>query len=239
MNRLTARRVIAWLLIVTGVGFTLFTVVFGVVGPDQEIHAVHNAVVSALIVVLTVPPLVAVARRPDSSAPELSILAALAVVGVAAMAVSLTPDPFILPVLILIGVIWFLAPSHQGAVPDGRPSLPMLALVIGAIVLLGPYALEGAALQRTDRSSDHARFFHWVETAFYAGGVVALGLLGAWRPRGFRLATWCAGLALAVLGSASLAFPGFASALAAPWSWVALLGGLGFIGIGEWEARRI
>jgi hypothetical protein len=238
MSRLTAMRVIAWLLIAIGVGFSLFTIVFGIVGPNQEIHAVHNAVVVGLISVLTVPPLVVVARRPGGATPELLILVALAIAGVLAMLVSLTADPFTLPVLVLIGVLWFLAPSREGAVPAGRPSLPMLALVIGGILLLATYAVDNAGLSRTDTTSDHARFFHWVEVAFFAAGIVVMGALGAWRPGGYRLATWCAGIALAVLGAASIAFPGFASALAAPWGWAALVGGVAFIGLGEWEARR-
>ena len=231
-------RVIAWLLIATGIGFSLFTIVFGVVVPNQEIHAVHNAVVVALISVLTVPALVVVARAPEASARELLILGALAIVGVVAMAISLTPDPFILPVLILIGVLWFLAPSREVAVARDRPSLAMLVLGIGALVLLVPYVLGHAALQRTDQTSEHARFFHWVETAFYSLGIPVLGLLGAWGPRAFRLATWCAGIALAILGAASVAFASIPSALPSPWSWAALIGGLAFIGLGEWEARR-
>lgn len=238
MSRLTAMRVIAWLLIVTGVGFSLFTAIFAVVAPGQAIHAVHNVVVISLIAVLTVPPLVPVARRPDRSSRELLILIALTAAGVLAMALSLTPDPFILPVLVLIGALWFLAPSREGALPPGRPSMVMLALVVASAALLVPYALESAELQRADQTSEHARFFHWVETAFYALGILVLGALSAWRPRGFRLATWCAGIGLAVLGAASVAFSQIPSALPPPWSWVALAGGLAFIAVGEWEARR-
>jgi hypothetical protein len=231
-------RVIAWLLIPSGTAFSLFTVVFAFVGPNQDIHAVHNVVVTSLIMVLTVPPLVAVARRPEATGPELLILAGLTIAGVVAMAVSLTADPFILPVLVLIAVLWFLAPTRDVPWGQGQPSLVMLVLVIAAAALLGPYALENAALQRSDQTSDHARFFHWVETAFYAAGIVVLGALGAWRPSLFRLATWCAGLGLAILGAASVLFAEHASALAWPWSWAALLGGLAFIAIGEWESRR-
>jgi hypothetical protein len=238
MNRLTAMRVIAWLMILSGVGFSLFTIVFGIVGPDQEVHAVHNAIVVSLVLVLTVPPLVGVARSPEASAPGLLILATLTIVGVVAMAISLTPDPFTLPVLVMIGVLWVLAPSREGAVPDGRPSFPMLALGIGALVLLVPYILGHAALQRTDQTSEHAVFFHWVETAFYSLAIPVLGLLAAWRPSGFRLATWCAGTAFVVLGGASVVFSDLPSALPSPWSWVALVGGLAFIGLGEWEVRQ-
>jgi len=238
MSRLTAMRIIAWLLTVSGVAFGLFTIVFGVIGPDQEIHAVHNAVVASLLIVLTAPPMLAVARAPERAIRPLVILVVLAVAGLAAMALALTPDPFILPVLVLIGVLLWLAPSREGALPHGRPSLAMLALVLAGAVLLIPYAIENAGLQRTDHTSDHAAFFHWVETSFTAAGIVLVGLLAALRPRAFRMATWCAGLALAILGASSVLFPGYASALASPWSWAALVGGLTFIGLGEWEARR-
>ena len=238
MSRLTAMRVVAWLLVVTGIGFSLFTIVFGLVGPNQEIHAVHNAIVVSLIAVLTVPALIVVARRPADATPELLVLLGLAVAGAVAMLISLTADPVILPVLVLIVVLWVLAPSRSGGVPPGRWSVPMLALVIGAAVVLVPYGLDNAALQRTDASSDHARFFHWVESAFHVAGILVLGAFAAWRPAGYRIATWSAGLGLVVLGVASAVFPGFASALGAPWSWVVALGGLALIAVGEWERGR-
>ena len=231
-------RVIAWILAVSGVGFGLFTIAFGFIGPDQEIHAVHNAVVASLLIVLTAPPMVAVARAPERAVRPLVILAALAVAGLASMALALTPDPFILPVLVMIGVLWLLAPSHDGAIPAGRPSPVMLAFVLVGAVLLVPYAIDNAGLQRTDHTSDHAAFFHWVESSFTAAGIVLVGLVAALRPRAFRMATWCSGLTLAINGTASVLFPGYASALASPWSWAALAGGLAFAGVGEWEARR-
>jgi hypothetical protein len=238
MNRPAAMRIIAWLLAASGVAFGLFTIVFGIVGPDQEIHAVHNAIVASLLIVLTAPPMIAVARAPERAIRPLVILGALAIAGAAAMALALTPDPFILPVLVMIGVLWWLAPSRDGAIPRGRPSLVMAALVIAGAVLLVPYAIEHAALQRTDHTSDHAAFYHWVETSFTAAGIMLVGLVAAMRPRAFRMATWCAGLALAILGAASLLFADHASALASPWGWATLIGGLAFIGVGEWEARR-
>lgn len=238
MNRLTATRVIAWLLAASGTAFGLFTIVFGIVGPDQEIHAVHNAVVASLLIVLTVPPMVAVARNPEHAERPLVILAALVVAGLAAMAIALTPDPFILPVLVLIGVLWVLAPSRGGAFPPGRTSLIMLALVVAGALLLVPYAFEQAGLQRTDHTSDHAAFYHWVETSFTALGIVLVGLVASLRPAAYRTAAWSSGLTFAILGGASVVFPTHASALASPWSWAALVGGLAFVAIGEIEARR-
>ena len=231
-------RIIAWLLAASGVAFGLFTIVFGIIGPDQDIHAVHNAVVASLLLVLTAPPMIAVARAPERAIRPLVILGALAIAGLAAMALALTPDPFILPVLILIGVLWWLAPSRDGAIPEGRASLAMRALVFAGAVLLVPYAIEQAALQRTDHASAHAAFYHWVETSFTAAGIGLVALVAALRPGTFRMATWCAGLTLAILGAASVLFMNHASALAPPWSWAALIGGLAFVVVGEGEARR-
>lgn len=238
MSRVTAMRIIAWLLAGSGVAFGLSTIVFGIVGPEQEIHAVHNAVVAALLIVLTAPAMLAVARAPERPIRPLVVLAVLSLAGAVAMVVGLTADPFTLPVLVLIGVLWWLAPTRADAWPAGRPSLPMLALVLAGAVLLVPYAIENAGLQRTDQASDHAAFFHWVETAFYALGAVLLGLLGALRPAAFRTATRSAGVALVILGAASAAFAGYPSALPGPWSWVVLIGGAALVVIGEWEARR-
>lgn len=238
MNRVTVMRVIAWIMAASAVAFGMFTIAFGIVSPAQEIHAVHNAVVASLLIVLSAPPAVAVARAPDRSIGWLVILAALAIASLATMALSLTLDPFTLPFAVLVGVLWALVPSRAGAVPAGRPSLIMLAMVALAAVPLAIYALGQAELQRTDDSSEHAAFFHWVETSFYSLAVLLIGLLAALRPAGFRLATWMAGVALAVLGGASVVLGGRASALPEPWGWAAVLGGLAFLAVGSWEARR-
>jgi len=238
MSRLTVMRVIAWVMAVSAVGFGLFTIVFGIVGPGQEIHGVHNAIVAALLLGLSAPPVIQVARAPDRSIRALVILAAVAIAGLATMAMSLTLDPFTLPFVLLIGVLWAVVPSREGAIPVGRPSLIMLALAMVAAVPLVVFALCQAELQRTDDSSEHAAFFHWVETSFYAIAILLLGFLAALRPTGLRLAGWMAGIALAVLGAASVALGQHASALPAPWGWAALLGGVAFLAAGEWEARR-
>ena len=238
MNRLTAMRVIAWIMAGSAVAFGLFTIVFGIVSPEQEIHAIHNVVVASLLIVLSAPPAIVVARSPDRSTRALAILGAVAVASVVTMALSLTLDPFTLPFALLVGVLWAIVPSRDGAIPAGRPSWIMLGAVAVAAVPLMISALGQAELQRTDSSSEHAAFFHWVESSFYAIAILLLGLLAAVRPGPFRMASWMAGLALAVLGGASLLLAQYASAIETPWSWAALLGGLAFIAVGEWEARR-
>jgi hypothetical protein len=195
-------------------------------------------VVASLLLILSAPPVIAVARAPDRALRSLVILAAVGVAGIATMLLSLTLDPFTLPFVILIGVLWGIMPSRRGAVPDERPSVPMVILVVVLAIGLVPYALDQAALQRTDEGSEHARFFHWVEASFYALAIVLLAALGAWKPSGFRMASWLAGAALAVLGAASVLLPDYPSALTPSLAWGALVLGPAFVALGEFEARR-
>jgi hypothetical protein len=222
----------------SAIGFGLFTAVLGILSPAQEPHAFHNAVVASLLIVVSAPPVVAVARSPEEATRPLVILSVVGLAAVATMAASLTLDPFTLPFVVLVGVLWALVPSRAGALPYGRPSLVLLALSVVAAVALAPYVLEHTELQRTDHVSEHAAFFHWVEVAFYATAIPLLGLLAALRPRQYRPAAWAAATALAVLGVASILFAEYASALPAPRGWAALVGSVLFVIVAEVESRR-
>jgi hypothetical protein len=235
-GRYRVMRVIAVIMTISAIGFGLFTAVFGAVNPDQAPHAFHNVVVATLLLVLSAPPALAVVRDPADPVP-LIVLAVLAVAGVATMALSLTLDPFTLPFVVLIVVLWLLRPSPP-ALEAGQRSIPLLLLVLVAVGPLLAYGAGQADLQRTDQSSEHAAFFHWVETAFTATAIVLLGLLAGLRPAAHRLAAWMSGISLAIIGVGSLVLAGYASAPHAPWGWAALAWGVAFVGVAEWEARR-
>jgi hypothetical protein len=236
-GRRTAFRVIATIVAVSGLAFGLFTAVFGIVEEDQAIHAVHNAVVATLLMVLSAPAAIAAARTPERSTRPLVHLAVVGVAGLLTMVLALTLDPFTLPFVVLVGVLWALRPTEGRPFP-GRPSPILLVLVVAAAVPLVAYTLGQAELQRIDDTSEHAELFHWVETSFYALGIVLLGLLVAVRPAAYRLSAWSAGVALAVLGGASVAFPDRASALDSGWALAALVGGIVFVAAAVWEGRR-
>lgn len=237
-GRRRAFRVIAMLMAVSGVAFGLFTAIFGIIEESQRIHAFHNAVVASLLLVLSAPAALVAARAPERSGRPLVHLAAVGIAGLITMALSLTLDPFTLPFIVLVGVLWALRPNREHQIPAGRPSPILLVLVLAAAVPLVVYALGQADLQRIDSSSEHADFYHWVETSFYSVAVLLLGLLTALRPAAHRLSAWSAGVALAVLGGASLALKNHASALDTPWAWAALVGSLVFLVVAEWESRR-
>ena len=156
---------------------------------------------------------------------------------VASLLLILSAPPA-LPVIVLIGVLWLLRPRQERPVPAGRPSAILLVLVVAAAVPLTAYALTHAELQRTDSTSEHAEFYHWVETSFYAASILLLGLLAALQPAAYRFSAWSAGLALAILGGGSLLLGDYVSALDTSWAWAALAGGIVFVGVAEWEFRR-
>jgi hypothetical protein len=237
-GRRTAFRVIATIIAVAGLGFGLFTAVFGILSEAQRIHAFHNAVVATLLIVLSAPAAIAAARDPEESAVPLMHLMVLSIAGLLTMVLSLTIDPFTLPVIVLLGLLWVLRPTREPLLPAGRPSPVLLVLVLAAAVPLATYALNNAELQRIDDISEHAEFYHWVEMSFYAAAVLLLGLLAALRPAAFRLSAWTVGVALAVLGGASLLLPRYASSLDAPWAWAALGGSVLFVAVAQWERQR-
>ena len=238
-RRTRATRVIAGFMAGSAVLFGIFTAIFGIVAESQLIHAFHNVVVASLLLVLSAPPALAIARNPNNSLAPLMTLTALSAAAVTTMAASLTIDPFTLPFVIFTGVLWTLRPSDSPPTSNGEPpSWALFALVAVGVVPLLAYALGQAELQRTLADNDHSRFFHWVEASFYAAGILTFALLSALRPFTYRMAAWSAGIGATIFGSASLLLNGHASAVALPWPWLAIVGGIAFIGVAEWEVNR-
>ena len=237
-RRHRALRILAAGMAVGGIGFGLFTFVFGLVNPDQEPHAFHNPIVASLLIVLSAPPLIAIARSPERPVRPLVMLTAIGVAALATMAAAVTVDPFTLPVVILIGVLWALAPDRSGLMPAGHVSLPLIVLSVLAAVALVPYGVAQAELQRTDHVSEHARFYHWVEMSFHAVAIPLLGLLAGLRPTAYLMAGWMAGVALVILGGASLVYGAYPSALPAALAGGVLVGGAVLIAAAVVESGR-
>lgn len=237
-GRRTVFRVVAVIMAVSAVAFGLFTAVFGIISDAQRIHAFHNVVVASLLLILSAPPAIAAARAPERAAPHVAHLVALGLAALATMALALKFDVFTLPFVAAIAVLAPLRVPREPTLGPGRPSPVLAVLVAAAAIPLVAYALRQAELQRLDTTSQHAEFNHWVETSFYAVAILLLGVLVALRPARLRPSAWTAGLALAVLGGASLLLPSYASALDSPWAWAALAGGVVFVAAAEWETRR-
>jgi hypothetical protein len=238
-GRRKAFRAIAVIMAVSGLAFGIFTAVFGMVSDAQDIHAFHNAVVAALLLVLSAPAAIAAARARENAGGSVLHLVALSVAGLGTMFLGQKVDVFTLPFILFVGVLVALRVAHFGALESGRWSVPLAILVGAAALPLLSYALCEAELQRIDTSSDHAEFNHWVEMSFVAVSVLLLGALTAFRPVAFRLSAWSASITLAVLGAGSIVFSSHASAMSESWGWIALVGGAVFISLAEVERRRL
>ncbi|HEX2180338.1 MAG TPA: hypothetical protein VHL54_12625 [Actinomycetota bacterium] len=232
-------RVIATMMAISGVVFGIFTGIFGIVSEDQQIHAFHNAVVAALLLVLSAPAAIAAARSREKAGAPVVHLVGLSIAGLGTMLLGQKADIFTLPFLAFVGALVALRVARFDGLAEGRWSLPLAILVAGSSVPLLSYALAEAKLQRIDTSSAHAELNHWVEMSFVAVGVLLLEALAAFRPAAFRLSAWSAGITLAMFGASSLAFSNHASAMSQPWGGVALLGGVVFIAVSELERRRL
>ena len=125
-GRLRAMRVLAAIMAVSAVGFGVVTVVVGILVPAQAPHAYHNVIVASLLLIVSAPPVIAVARAPEAAIRPLVVLAVVGVAGLATMAAARTLDPFTLPFIILVAVLWAVLPDRSRPIPTGRPS-PILA----------------------------------------------------------------------------------------------------------------
>ena len=120
-----------------------------------------------------------------------------------------------------------------------RRSDPLLfALLVMAAVPLVGYALPNIALQANPIKDDHAAAGHYGFMAALSFTVIGVGLLASLRPTGWRLTAWVAGVLPALLGLASLAFPGVSSSLEPVWAIASIAWGIVFIGAAERSRTR-
>jgi hypothetical protein len=130
--------------------------------------------------------------------------------------------------------------------PKPHLSALMTVFALAGAVPLVWFGLTAARLQRDGSPLDpHVKMDHWATMASMAFGLVLAGLLASARIRGWRFTAWCAGVGVAVYGLASIVFhrfPGtdvsYAGSEGVGWGLAALIGGLAFVAVAEWEARR-
>lgn len=180
-------------------------------------------------------------------------------------------DP--LPVIVIFGGLTLLATILHPAGRDlvrsfevSRVNRVLLALVIVAAVPLLAFASIQLGLQTgaIEPAHDHAGAHHehvhqehvdhghFAGTAAFGFLVIGVGLVASFRPTGWWLPAWVAGLLPVVFGMASIAFPESASAVGPVWAVLAVLWGFTFVvaaeltqddeastPLGRWQANRM
>ena len=213
------------------------------------IHRVHYLAFGILFGVLLTTPLVALVRRPEALPSAFLQVVAVAVAALVAALVSADGSYLALGLIVAAGaaILFALHPSRAGLLHPAADPSPVLGTfaAVGAIPLVW-FGLTMARLQRDGLAADpHVKQDHWANMAAMAFALALVGLLAGARVRGWRLTAWCAGLGVAVYGLASIVFahfPGtevpYPGSEGIGWGVVALIGGLAFVAVAEWEARR-
>jgi hypothetical protein len=212
-------------------------------GGDRLIHRMHDIGTGIYAAVLLAPAYLLQTRVPDRriAALQQALLGLAAFVAAMVLAGDFAPEIVISAVVfaVLLGALQVLHPATHRLVHPGRISPPSAVIVALAAVPLIAYALRMAELQREGVATDpHIVEHHWTTMAAMAVGILLIGALAALRTRGWRIPAWCAGLAAVLFGLASVVYPTYAGSAESAWGTAAMAGGVAFIAVAEWEARR-
>jgi hypothetical protein len=218
-------------------------------GEEGGIHRVHQLGYGIAYGVVVTTAFAVLARRPETKPSALLQVLVAAVAAAIAAVLSSESDYLVIAGAIAVpwGVLVALYPDQSSVFrPKANPSTPMALFAVAGSVPLVWFGLTSARLQRTGSTFDpHVAAGHWTTMAAMAFTLALVGLLASARIRGWRITAWCAGLGVAVYGVASIVFhrlPGtdlpYAGSEGTAWGLVALIGGLAFVGLAEWEARR-
>ena len=216
---------------------------------EGGIHRVHDLGFGVLYGIVVATAFFVMVRRPGTK-PSV-FLQVVAVALAVAIASLVSADPSYLSIagaLLAASAILLALHPERDQVLHPRPKLSrvMSVFTLVAAIPLVSFAMTTARMQRIGSPLDpHVRMSHWTTMASMALGLVAVGLLASARIRGWRVTAWCAGLGAAAYGLASIVFHRFsgtqvpyAGSEGIGWGLVAVIGGLMFIAIAEWEARR-
>jgi hypothetical protein len=207
---------------------------------DGGIHRFHSLSWGAFTGILLAVPALVQLRHAERKVAAFQGMGAALIAAVLGYVVSgeFAVFDFAILVAMFAGVAW-LHPARDELLRIGRPSFPLMAIAAVAAVPLLVYALGQGDLQRSAPGGDlHALHDHYLDMARVAFGLVLVALVASLGGRGFRIPGWCAGGAAAFLGLAALTYPEHASSFGTAWGAVVLGGGLLFIAVTEWEARR-
>lgn len=137
-----------------------------------------------------------------------------------------------------IGILLFLHPARGEFLGRGSSFSPALftVAILGAVPLIGYALAMGRQAQRVAGPPHH--ILRLSTMAAMAVAIALVALLAGFRTRGWRVPAWSAGAAAFVFGLVSTVFPDHPGSAGRVWGIVAMAGGVLFIAVAEWEARR-
>jgi hypothetical protein len=201
----------------------------------QKVHTVHNLSGRCAYVAVLSAGLALAAWRPERqiAAFQATIAASLAMVVAGALGADLIQGSYYVAPVVIV-VLWLLHPARAETIRFGTPSIPMLVMTALLAVPSTAYALTQAALERNALPGDpHTEFHHYSGIAATALMLVAAALVASFGSPGARVVAWFSGFGMALFGLISIVYPDHTSAIESPWSWLAIVWGIGFVVLAE------
>ena len=228
-----AFRIVAGVLGVGGIAFSLPFTIISFVDDAEAIHRLHNVAFTALYGVLLGVALLACAARPERNISAFFVAVASGIAGAIA---GLASEDFISGVWfsapIAIIVMWLLHPARSRLLRPSGVDLPTLALSVLALAPAIAYLFTQSELQRTGSVADpHWELHHYSGMAAAALALPLCGFAASFRESGRRFGAWLVGLSGVLIGGGSLLLADYAGAFDALWAWLTLAWGIAVIGM--------
>lgn len=234
-----AFRIVAGILGVGGVAFSVPFTFVSFVDEAEAIHRLHNVAFTALYGVLLGVALLACVRRPEANISPFFVAVASGLAGAIAGLASgdfISGAWFAAPISIV--VMWLLHPSRRQLLRPSGFDAPTAVLSLLALAPAIAFLLTQSELQRTGVESDpHWEFHHYSGMAAAALALPLCGLAGSLRESGRRLGASLVGLSGVLIGGGSLALSDYAGSFDALWAWLTVAWGVAVIGAAEAERR--
>ena len=210
-------------------------------GGDDAIHRIHLLGWGTFTVIILGTGALAQLRAPERNVVAMKhLLLGLAAGGVC---IALARGPSLAHLILgaalaIPAALMVVTHPVRGQLLHLGRSDPILAgLALGATVPLAWFAYSQIELQRADAVSPHGLQFHWASMATMALAIALIAVLGSLEAPGWRVAAWSAGVAGAVFGFASIAFPEHASSVGRAWGTVGIAMAVVFVAAAEWRAK--
>jgi hypothetical protein len=209
-------------------------------GADGGIHRFHGVTHGIWLGGLVAGAFLLQLRRPEEKVAQWQqILAAVAPIYVLSPMSGELDPVFMGGFAIALGLLAYLHPRRTELLrsPSISPVLlpiSLLALVPGTIYALDQISLHANALP----GDTHAEMTHYLGSGLTAMAIPLVALVASLKASGWRLSAWSAGGAAVLFGAACVVFPDQSSSPGSTWGVIAILAGVCFIAVAEWEARR-
>jgi hypothetical protein len=238
--KVTAFRVVGWILGVLTVGYSLFFIVTSIASdaPMDRIHRFHNLGGFAGTGLIGVFSIVLVLRPEWVAAFHALVAQALAWVIGGLMGGDLISGFYVTAVvgLVVLGAL-HPDPAALRRLPR-RPSVAMFTYALLVTVPAWIYAVSMAELQHGPLSDPHVEFHHWSAMAVAALAIVGAAFAASLRGEGWVAVAGITSGASVLFGVAGLLFSDLAGAPGSGWSWLAIAAGIGFWLLTRIEAGR-